>query len=99
MVTLSEKVIITIITCISAVAISCLFYYFLGDGESTNLTKLPTATTTTATTTTTTTTALTATATLTTATTGPTNGGGTTFRHLMGSTDQADPSCFYFRIS
>ena len=20
-------------------------------------------------------------------------------RHLMGSTDQADPSCFYFRIS
>ena len=100
MVTLSEKVIITIITCISAVAITCLLYYFVGE-STINLTKLPTATTTTttATTTTTTTTAVTATATLTTATTGPTNGGGTTCRRLMRSKDQADPSCFYFRIS
>ena len=97
MVTLSEKVIITIITCISAVAISCLLYYFLGE-STINQTKLPTATTTT-TTAATTTTAVMATATLTTAATGPTNGGGTTCRRLMGSTDQADPSCFYFRIS
>ena len=88
MVTLSEKVIITIITCISAVAISCLLYYFVGESITTTAaaTTTTTATTTTAATTTTTT-AVTATATLTTATTGPTNGGGTTCRHLMGSTE------------
>ena len=41
MVTLSEKVIITIITCISAVAITCLLYYFVGE-STINLTKLRT---------------------------------------------------------
>ena len=82
MVTLSEKVIIIIITCISAVAISCLIYYFIGENKI-NVSELSTTTTTTTATTTTTvtntTTAVAATATLTTATTGPTNGGGTTY--------------------
>ena len=84
MVTLSEKVIIILITCISAVAISCLIYYFIGENKI-NVTQLSTTTTTTTTTTTITTTntttaitAITATATLTTATTGPTDEGGTT---------------------
>ena len=80
MVTLSEKVIIILITCISAVAISCLIYYFIGENKI-NVSDLSTTTTTTTTTTpttvTNTTTAVAATATLTTATTGPTNGGGT----------------------
>ena len=82
MVTLSEKVIIILITCISAVAISCLIYYFIGENKI-NVTQLSTTTTTTTTTITTTNTttaitAITATATLTTATTGPTDEGGTT---------------------
>ena len=81
MVTLSEKVIIILITCISAVAISCLIYYFIGENKI-DVTQLSTTTTTTTTTitTTNTTTAITATATatLTTATTGPTDEGGTT---------------------
>ena len=85
MVTLSEKIIIIIITCISAVAISCLIYYFIGENKI-NVSELSTTTTTTTTTTATTTTTVTnttaavaATATFTTATTGPTNGGGTTY--------------------
>ena len=88
MVTLSEKVIIIIITCISAVAISCLIYYFIGENKI-NVSELSTTTTTTTTTATTTTTvtnttaAVAATATFTTATTGPTNGGGTTYTNCQ----------------
>ena len=74
--------IIILITCISAVAISCLIYYFIEEyiiNVMYVVDSLSTTTTTSTKTTTTTTTAVMATATPTTATTGPTNGGGTTY--------------------
>ena len=80
MVTLSEKVIIVIITCISALAISCLIYYFIEEFNINVIYVVDSLSTTT--TTTTTTTAVMATTTPTTATTGLTNGGGTTYPHI-----------------
>ena len=84
MVTLSEKVIIVIITCISALAISCLIYYFIEEFNINVIYVVDSLSTTTTTTTTTTnsTTAVMATTTPTTATTGLTNGGGTTYPHI-----------------